>query len=160
VLVAATINPASAWQAAKNDYRDHPDHKGAAEFIQNLPSGVADVLIAEDSISQTYYLGKVDYRLQSIEGAKNHAVLTNGVLYDQYTNAPVIGSGRQLEEVLDRASGADVYVISNAQVSKSTQRRNRGNGIAEMLESDRLEVAYVGRDRETIVWKLRQPVMY
>jgi hypothetical protein len=157
VLVAAIVNPSAAWQAAKNDYRDHPDHKGAAQFLQNLHRGPADIVIAEDSISQTYYLGKVDYRLQNFAGAKNHAVLRNGLLYDQYSKALIIGSGRRFEEVLDRAAGADVYVISSAQVSARTQRRNRENGIAEVLESGRLEVVYVGRDRETTVWKLRQP---
>jgi hypothetical protein len=98
----------------------------------------------------------VGYRLQNVILAKNHSVLRNGVLYGQYTGTPVIGTGRQFEEVLNRRSGGNVYIISSAQVTEGTQRRNRENGIAEVLDSDRLEVIYVGRDRKTNVWKLRR----
>jgi 4-amino-4-deoxy-L-arabinose transferase-like glycosyltransferase len=156
VLIAAIVNPTAAWQVAGNNYEDHPDHKGAAEFIQSLNPGPADILIAEDSIVQTYYLGRVDYRLQNVAGARNHSVLRNGVLYGQYTGTPVIGSGRQLEAILDRELAGSIYIISSNHGSASLQRRNRKNGIAEVLASDRLEVVYVGRDHKTRVWKLRR----
>ena len=154
-IVVAMVNPVAAWQVARNDYGIHPDHKGAAEFIEGLHLGESDIVIAEDSIVQTYYVGKVDYRLQSIEGARNHSVLRDGVLFGQYTGTPVIGSGKDLELVFDRNDGRRVYVISSEQGSDDLQRRNRGSGIAEVLSSDRLDVAYVGRDRRTTVWELR-----
>jgi hypothetical protein len=156
LLVVLIINPVAAWQAAKNDYRDHPDHKGAAEFIARLKLGPADIVIAEDCISQSYYLGKVEYRLQNVIAAKNHSVLKDGILYGQYSGARIIGSGAEFANVLDRESVADIYVISSAQVAEGTQRRNRGNGISEVLESDRLKVIFTGRDRETLVWQLRR----
>ena len=46
LLVVAIVNPAAAWQAARNDYRDHPDHKGAAQFVQSLNPGSADIVFA------------------------------------------------------------------------------------------------------------------
>jgi hypothetical protein len=156
VLIAAIINPAAAWQVSNNDYRDHPDHKGAAEFIRNLNPGPDDIVIAEDSIVQTYYLGKVDYRLQSVVGARNHSIQINGVLHGQYTNTPVVGSGAELERILERRFAYDVYVISSAQVSESLMRRNRAGGIASVLASERLEVIYKGRDDKTTVWRLRR----
>ncbi|MEX2150356.1 MAG: glycosyltransferase family 39 protein [Steroidobacteraceae bacterium] len=153
VFVAAIINPAAAWQASKNDYRDHPDHKGAAEFIRNLNPGPDDIIIAEDSIVQTYYLGRIDYRLQSVAGARNHSTLRRGILYGQYTNTPVIGSGTDLGRVLERASDNDVYIISSGQVSEGLVRRNRADGIAQVLSSERLETVFVGRDGKTTIWK-------
>jgi hypothetical protein len=156
LLVTVIINPAAAWQAAQNDYRDHPDHKGAAEFIRSLNAGPADIIIAEDSINQTYYLGEVDYRLQAASTAKNHSVLKAGELYGQYTGTPVITSDRRLLAILDNPPVGDVYIISDAQVSEGLMRRNRGSGIAEVLNSDRLEIIYVGRDQVTKVWKLRR----
>jgi hypothetical protein len=155
VFVGAIINPAAAWQASKNDYRDHPDHKGAAEFIRHLNPGPHDIVIAEDSIVHTYYLGKVDYRLQSVEGARNHSIQINGQLYGQYTNTPVIGSGAEFEKILERQSANDAFVISTAQVSEGLKRRNRADGIAEVLASERLEAFYKGRDGETTVWRQR-----
>jgi hypothetical protein len=153
VLIAAIINPAAAWQAAKNDYSDHPDHKGAAEFIRKLNPGPEDIVIAEDSIVLTYYLGRVDYRLQSTAGAKNHSILKNGVLHGQYTNTRVIGSGNELIRILGGHHGRDAYIVSSAQVAEGLVRRNRGEGIAEALASERLKVVYVGRDGETKIWK-------
>jgi hypothetical protein len=154
-LVAMMVNPTAAWQTAKNSFSDYPDQKGAAEFIKSLKPGRADILIAEDSISQTYYLGKVDYRLQSLAVAVKHSMMKNGVLYGHYTGTPVIASGRDFEAILDRGDAGNIYVIGS-QFAEGMLRRNRANGIAEVLESDRLEVIYVGRDHETKVWKRRR----
>jgi hypothetical protein len=156
VLAAAFVNPVAAWQTAMNDYSDHPDHKGAAEFIRSLNLDPRDIIIAEDSINQTYYLGKVDYRLQNFTGAKNHSLLKNGILYDQYSGRPVIGSGLELQALLDRETAGKIYIVGDGQASETLSRRNRANGIAEVLQSNRLQVIYVGRDRKTKVWKPRR----
>lgn len=153
-VVAVVGNPVLAWRVAQNDYTRHPDHKGAAEFVLDHSRGSRPVVIAEDSIVQTYYLGHVDYRLQSVFGAKSHGLLKDGVLYDQYTGAEVIGSGDEFSHVLNERAREDIYVISSAQVSDSLKRRNRGNGISEVLASGRFEEIYVGRDGATVVWKL------
>ncbi|HUD96840.1 MAG TPA: hypothetical protein VMO24_04805, partial [Woeseiaceae bacterium] len=154
VFIAAIINPAAAWQASKNDYSNHPDHKGAAEFMRKLNPGPDDIIIAEDSINQMYYLGRVNYRLQNFVGAKYHAVLRNGILHDQYTGVPVIGTGAEFQAILDGNVAGDIYVIGDGQVSETLRRRNRGNGIAEVLDSGRLELVYEGRDGATKVWRL------
>jgi len=156
VTIAAMINPVAAWRVVRNDYQDHPDHKGAAEYIRQLGLGPKDVVIAEDSIVQAYYLGMVDYRLQNVVGAQTHALLKGGILYDQYTGARVIGSGQEFDGILRKHSGDNVYVISSGQVSDGLMRRNRGNGIAEILASDRLEMVHLGRDGRTTVWRKRR----
>jgi hypothetical protein len=158
LFIAAVINPAAAWQASRNDYSDHPDHKGAAEFIRKLNPGPDDIILAEDSINQMYYLERVNYRLQNFVGATNHAVLRDGTLYDQYTGLPVIGTGSEFEAILDSNVSRNIFVIGDGQVSDTLRRRNRGNGIAEVLDSDRLEVIYAGRDLRTQVWKRNRRV--
>jgi hypothetical protein len=158
VLIGAIINPAAAWQASQNDYSDHPDHKGAAEFIRNLNPGPDDIIIAEDSINQMYYLERVNYRLQNFVGAKNHSMLRDGTLYDQYTGLPVIGSGAELLAVLAGGVAGNIYIIGDGQVSDTLSLRNRGNGISEVLDSDQLEIIYAGRDLRTRVWKLERRI--
>jgi hypothetical protein len=155
-FVATVINPVAAWQAASNDYNDHPDHKGAAEYVRMLTPGPDDIIIAEDSINQMYYLKRVDYRLQNFIGAKNHAVLRGGTLHDQYTGLPVIGTGAEFQAVLDGGADGDIYIIGDGQVSETLRRRNRGNGIAEILASGRLEPVFEGRDGVTKVWRQKQ----
>jgi hypothetical protein len=109
--------------------------------------------VAEDSIVQAYYLGRVDYRLQSVAMARAHSFLKEGRLFDQYTGARIIGSGDELLAVLDDAGARDVYVVSSSQSPPGLEQRNRASGIAEAFSSDRLELIYVGRDRETKVWR-------
>jgi 4-amino-4-deoxy-L-arabinose transferase-like glycosyltransferase len=152
-----TINPVAAWRVAANSYADHPDHKGAAKFIQSLKPDDEDVIVAEDSIVQAYYLRSVDYRLQSVAMARAHSFVRAGVLFDQYTGARIIGSGEELLAVFDEAGSRDVYVVSSSQSAAGLEHRNRANGIADVLSSNRLELLYVGRDRETKVWKLIEP---
>jgi hypothetical protein len=150
-IVACIANPPAAWTAARNGYDRHPDHKGAAQYVRSEASRPGDIVIAEDSIVQTYYLGHVDYRLQSEEGARRHSKFDGVTMHDQYTGAAVLESGMALQRVLDEAS-RDVFIIESAQVSAGLRARNRGNGIAEVLSSAGLEERFIGQDRETTVW--------
>ncbi len=158
IMVAAFVNPIAALDAARNDHRNYADHKGAAQFVKSLNLTPADILIAEDSINQTYYLGKVHYRLLNVEVAKNHSFLDQGVLRGDYTGTPIIGTGRELEALLNRADVGNIYIIGSGDNFEYKNRRNRGNGILEVLQSSRLEVIYTGRDGgKTKVWKFRKP---
>jgi 4-amino-4-deoxy-L-arabinose transferase-like glycosyltransferase len=153
VTAACVINPVSAWNIARSGYEIHPDHKGAALFLQRVAISADDVVIAEDSIVQSFYLGNmVDYRLQSLVGARAHATFDGTNAYDQYSGAVVVGSGPDLMRVLETNKDRRVFIVSSAQVSESLSRRNRGDGIAEILGSGRLKVLYVGRDGATTVW--------
>ena len=155
ILTIAVVNPVAAWTTALNSYASQPDHKGAADFVRSLSLTPSDIIIAEDSIVQTYYLGHVDYRLQSAARAKSHAKYKDGILYDQYTGTPVIVSGQKLRDLLNSSPGARIIIISSTQVSPSLMSRNRGAGISQVLESGLLKVAHVGRDGATTVWEAR-----
>ena len=76
-------------------------------------------------------------------------------MVDQYTGVTVIGTGAELEAILDGSAGKPLYIIGSGENFEDGERMFRGMGIAEVLESDRLEVVYEGRDKKTIVWKKR-----
>jgi 4-amino-4-deoxy-L-arabinose transferase-like glycosyltransferase len=157
VLTVVFINPGAMMVAASNDYRSHPDHKGAAQFIRSLPPGPGDLLIAEDSINQTYYLGRVDYRLINRDVARTHSILDAGTLLGQYTGTPVIGTGEELKAIVEQHGDGEIYIISSGE-SYFVEGANltRGQGIYEFLKSDRIKVLWEGRDGNTRVWKVRR----
>lgn len=157
VLVsAAIVNPVALGRVVNAGYDLHPDHKGAAEFIQSLDLAADAILIAEDVLQQTYYLGEVDYSLRPIDDAVHFSIVRDDRLIDQYTAAPVVGTGAELQALLDASGAVDVYIIGSGENFADGKRRLRGHGIAEVLESGDLDVVYEGRDRKTKVWKLRR----
>ena len=154
-VVALCVNPIALANVVNSGYESHPDHKGAAEFLQKIPVTESDVLVAEDVLQQTYYMGKVDYWLVNKEVARVYSVVKDGVQYDQYTHAVAIGTGEELERVLDEERTGNVYVIGSAESYEDERRYMRGYGINEVLNSERMEVVYVGRDGKTRVWRAK-----
>ncbi len=63
------VNPVAFGNIVHTGYKTHPDHKGAAAFIMQQRLGPNDIIVAEDVLQQTYYLGHVDYWLQSRDAA-------------------------------------------------------------------------------------------
>jgi len=154
-LTLAVINPVALGRVANPGYELYPDHKGAAEYIRSLNLGPEAILIAEDVLQQAYYLGRVDYSLRPALDARRFSTVRDGQWVDQYTGAIVIKSGKEFAAVLDASGGRPVYVIGSGENFVNGERVLRGRGIAEVLESDRLEVVYEGRDGKTRVWRLR-----
>lgn len=154
LISAAIINPIALTRTVNAGYEVHPDHKGAAEFIQSLNLGADAILIAEDVLQQTYYLGSVDYWLREIDNSHKYSIMRHGQLVDQYTGAVTIGTGAELEAVLDQGTEVDVFVIGSGANILAQATLFRGQGIAQVLESDRLQEVYIGRDGKTKIWKL------
>jgi hypothetical protein len=135
-------------------YALHPDHKGAAQFIASTALRPEDIVVAEDVLQQTYYLQRVDYWLRSAEDASLFVRPANGVLRDIYTSTPLIGTGAELLDLINRPDRGDLYVIGSGEFKTATQRRlMRAFGIAAVLRSPELELVYTGRDGVTCVWK-------
>jgi len=133
-----------------------PDHKGAAAFIRNQNIKPGDILIAEDVLEQTYYLGRVDYWLISRKQAQLYVQRVDGVIRDFYTSTPVIDSGEQLEQVLDTGAGRRIFIIGSGENQQDGRREMRGIDIFKILTtSDRLEEVYLGNDGRTKVWRVR-----
>lgn len=154
LVVVAVVNPIALARTVNPSYDRHPDHKGAASFIQSVGLGTNSVLIAEDVLQQTYYLGKVDYWLREIDNANRYTIVREGLQVDIYTATPLIGDGVELQAILDRNLNKDVYVIGSGENFVDGGHLFRGRGIADVLASDRMEIVFIGRDNRTKVWKL------
>lgn len=152
-LAVVVVNPISLMATVNPGYDRFPDHKGAAEYIHAATDSEDTILIAEDALQQTYYLGRVDYWLREMGDAQSYTIVRDGELLDQYTGARVLGTGVELEKILLANRGKDVFIIGSGENFVGGSRLFRGQGIAEILSSSLLEEVYVGRDGRTKVWR-------
>jgi hypothetical protein len=157
VLCLLVIDPARLPAAVDPSYAHYPDHEGAAEFIESLHPRPDDILVAEDPLMQTYYLGHVTYWLQDEAMAAPFLHKVDGRWADIYTDTPLIGSGRQLERLVARRDRGAIYIIGSGENEEDGRKLMRGAGIARALDSPAFHLIYVGRDGLTDVWKVDAP---
>ena len=157
VVCLLVIDPARLEAAVDPTYAQYPDHKGAAEFIESQRLTPNDIIVAEDALMQTYYLGHVNYWLQDREQAAPFLQELNGRWVDVYTDAPLIGSGAQLEQLVSRRDRGAIYVIGSGENASDRKIILRGLGIEQALESPAFHLVYVGRDHLTDVWRVDAP---
>jgi hypothetical protein len=148
------VNPVQVAKAVDSGYANHPDHKGAAEFVAHLHPQAHDIIIAEDVLQQTYYLGHVDYWLVNKQVAAAYMHRVQGRLLDFYTDTPLLGTGSELERLVEMPNRGAIYVIGSGENQEDGRRNMRGFGIAEELQSPPFHCVYVGRDGVTRVWKV------
>lgn len=156
VVFALVIDPARLRAAADPTYARYPDHEGAAQCVESLHPGPHDIVVAEDALMQTYYLGHVDYWLQDEAMAAPYLHEVGGRWADIYTDTPLIGSGRQLERLVARRDRGAIYVIGSGEIQPHAALME-GQGIERMLDSSAFHLIYVGRDHLTDVWKVDAP---
>jgi len=152
----AIINPVAAARAV-NAGNSYPDHRGAAAYMRSLKLGPRDIVLAEEVLMQTYYLGHVDYWLVSRNVAATYLERVNGKLLDQYTHTPVIGTPEEFRALMTRPDRGAIYVIGSGESQVDGRRFMRGEGLFKLLQSDELKVVYVARDGLTKVWKIDAP---
>lgn len=157
VVCLLVIDPARLHAAVDPTYANYPDHIGAAEFVESQHPGPNDILVAEDALMQTYYLGHVNYWLQDREMAAPFLRRVDGRWVDEYTGAPLIGSGAQLEQLVESPDRGAIYVIGSGEDQQDGRKLMRGLGIAKVLDSSAFHLVYVGRDGLTDVWKVDPP---
>lgn len=143
----------AAWLGAGD--ASYPDHKGAAQFVRSLNLQPQDIVLAEDVIEQTYYLGRVDYWLIGRKHASRYVQLVDGEIRDFYTGTRVVDDGERLRRVLSRAADRQVIIIGSGEDQSDRRRGVRGAEIAEVLGSELVETIFVGRDGLTKVWRAR-----
>jgi len=152
-LIIMLINPFELKHAINAGYEKFPDHKGAAVFMKNLQIGSKDLILAEDVLQQTYYLGKVDYWLKALDRAKYFVRDNEGTLVDIYTHTPLIGTGKDLENLLKDKTRGTIYIITNGEFPKhGNSSSSLGNGIFEVIDRYHPKVIYKGRDQITVIW--------
>ena len=156
IVAALVINPPAlaAWLTAPDAY--YPDHKGAAQFVRALNLRPQDIVLAEDVLEQTYYLGRVDYWLIGRKHAQRFVQRVNGDIRDFYTGTPVVDDGAQLRELMDSAGDRQVIIIGSGENQSDRRRGVRGPEISAVMQSDLVEALYVGRDGLTKVWRARR----
>lgn len=152
VTTVLVVNPMEVVASVNSGYESNPDHKGAAEFMktQNIHEG--DVILAEDVLQQTYYLGHVDYWLMSRNHARRYVELKNGRIQDFYTGSGVISSAAMLEDLLHNERGHRIFVIGSGE-NQSDKRKGMRGDMDPVLRSNQFEVIYEGRDGLTQVWR-------
>ncbi len=154
VVCLLVANPSVLPRSAYGRYADHPDHLGAAQFIRSQHLGPRDILVAENVLEQTYYLGRVDYWLEGIRMASEFLYKRDGRLEDFYTGTPLIGTGAQLEALIARPDRGAIYIIGSGEQQEDGRSAARGAQIQRILRSLSPDVVYVGRDHLTKVWKI------
>jgi len=156
VVCILMIDPTRLRAAVDPTYANHPDHVGAAEFVESLHPRPDDIIVAEDALMQTYYLGHVDYWLQAAGMAAPYLHKVDGEWADIYTDTPLIGSGSQLERLVTRRNRGAIYVIGSGETPRDAELM-QGRGITRVLHSASFHLIYVGRDHLTEVWKADAP---
>jgi hypothetical protein len=157
VLCLLVIDPSRLPAAVNPSYAHYPDHEGAAAFVKSQHPGPHDIIVAEDALMQTYYLGHVDYWLEDRDMAAPFLRKVDGRWVDEYTGAPLIGSGAQLKRLVARPHRGAIYVIGSGEEQQDGRKLMRGLGIAQVLDSSAFHLVYVGRDHLTEVWKVDPP---
>ncbi len=157
LAILLVVNPIQVAREVDSGYSTHPDHKGAAQFVAHLHPGPHDIIIAEDVLQQTYYLGHVDYWLVNKEVAAPYMHRVNGRWLDFYTDTPLIGTGSELERLIEKPDRGAIYVIGSGENQEDGRTLMRGFGIAQALRSPPFRSVYVGRDGVTRVWKVDPP---
>lgn len=151
------INPARAASVVNAGYRIHPDHQGAAEFMRSQRMAPEDIVLAEDVLQQTYYLGSVDYWLIGRRVARNYVKLEGDHFVDFYTGTPVVSSVELLDALLEQHADKRVFVIGSGENQRDGRRYVRGADLHAVLESQRFEVVFTGRDGLTRVLRAIPP---
>ena len=157
VVFVLIVDPLRVNDTVAAGYANHPDHKGAALFIESIHPGPHDILVAEDVLQQTYYLGRVDYWLVNKQVAAPFMHRVAGRWLDFYTNTPLLGTGAELQALLQRPDRGAVYVIGSGENQEDGRKLMRSFGIAEELHSPQFKVIFRGRDGITQVWKAEAP---
>lgn len=157
VAAALVVNPIEVVHAVDSGYANHPDHKGAAEYVAHLHPGPHDIIIAEDVLQQTYYLGHVDYWLVNKNVAAPFMHQVHGRWLDFYTDTPLIGTGSELEQLVEKPDRGAIYVIGSGENQEDGRGLMRAFGISQALSSPPFRTVYLGRDGLTRVWKVDAP---
>jgi len=158
VFAAAAVGPMSFARTVGAGYEVHPDHLGAARFVLSQHLGPKDIVIAEDVIVQTYYLGHVDYWLVGKATASQFAYWHDGRYEDLYTDSPIITTASELESLIARHGRGAIYIIGSGEQQQDGRAYARGASLERFMTSSRsLQVVYAGRDGLTKVWKIPAP---
>lgn len=158
VLIGVVIVNPFAVGRAVNSGKSFPDHRGAAQYMRSVKRAPRDVVIAEEILMQTYYLGHVDYWLYEAHVAAKFVQRINGKFVDEYTHTPIIGTGAEFHALIDNPYRGAIYVIESGEDQQDGRLYTRGPEIFALLKSPLFKVVYASPDGRTQVLKLDAPM--
>lgn len=156
-VTAVAANPSATVAAMTSDLSQYPDHRGAAQFMRTQNITADDIVIAEDVLQQTYYLGSVDYWLIGRKQGWRFVHEMNGRIQDFYTGTPVLDTGESFRKVLDSNPQRRIFIIGSGENTSDGRREMRGPEISALLRSDRFQALFLGHDNFTKVWLAKPP---
>jgi hypothetical protein len=156
LIGVAIVNPFAVGKAV-NAGGSFPDHRGAAQYMRTVNLGPGDVVVAEEVLMQTYYLGHVDYWLYSAPVAAQFVERFNGKFVDEYTHTPVIGTGAEFGALIDKPDRGAIYVIGSGEDEDDGRLYLLGPEIFALLKSPIFKVVYTSPNGLTHVWKADAP---
>lgn len=124
--------------------------------MRSVKLGPGDVVVAEEVLMQTYYLGHVDYWLYNAHLAANYVERFNGEFVDVYTHTPIIGTGAEFRALINRPGRGAIYVIASGEDGQDGLSMP-GPEIFALLKSPIFKVVYTGSDGLTKVLKSDAP---
>ena len=157
VIGVAIVNPFAVGNAV-NAGRSFPDHRGAAQYMRTVNLGPRDVVVAEEVLMQTYYLGHVDYWLYNAHVAAQYVERFNGKFVDEYTHTPIIGTGAEFRALIDQPDRGAIYVIGSGEYQQDGRLFLLGPEVFALLKSPIFKVVYTSSDGRTQVLKADAPV--
>lgn len=157
LIGVAIVNPFAVGNAV-NAGRSFPDHRGAAQYMRTVNLGARDVVVAEEVLMQTYYLGHVDYWLYNAHVAAQYVERFNGKFVDEYTHTPVIGTGAEFRALIDQPDRGAIYVIGSGEEQPDGRLFLLGPEVFALLKSPIFKLVYTSFDGRTQVLKADAPV--
>jgi hypothetical protein len=156
LIGVAIVNPFAVGNAV-NAGRSFPDHRGAAQYMRSVNPGPRDVVVAEEVLMQTYYLGHVDYWLYNAHVAASYVQRFNGKFVDVYTHTPTIGTGAEFRALIDKPDRGAIYVIGSGEDQQDGRLFLLGPEIFALLKSPIFKVVYTASDGRTQVLEADAP---
>lgn len=156
VLIGVAIVNPFAVGSAINAGSSFPDHRGAAQYMRTVNLGRGDLVLAEEVLMQTYYLGHVDYWLYNAHVAAEYVERFNGKIVDEYTHTPVIGTGAEFRALIDKPDRGAIYVIGSGE-EEDGRLYFLGPEIFALLKSPIFKVVYTSPNGRTQVLKADAP---
>lgn len=146
-------NPLATAEVVNAGYRIHPDHKGAAEYVRSVRQP-DDIVVAEDVLQQTYYLGRVDYWVIGERTADMFTRRHGDRLLDIYTHTPVITDAKALRAVIAAPRRGTIFIIGSGEGQGDGRKQARGRSLAPLFAQPAWPEVYRGRDGVTRVWSI------
>lgn len=145
-----TVNKGCATIA--NNCLPIPDHRAQANFMKKL--GLEDdvIVIAEDVLQQTYYLGGVDYWLLGQDLSAQFVREKDGAYIDIYTGTSTILNGAAADELFGSKTRPDIYLIGNPENSYGHRADHLTNGLFEAVNRWPHHVVYRSANDSAKIW--------